>query len=136
MNLSDKYSVLIDLAKKHNLSVNEKSGVLKITGEVPNGDIKDEMWRIYNQLDPSFKSSDLVLNVEVKSREGDKVRVVTQSGNLNIRKTPGTDEEIVAKAAHGETLTLLNKVNDQWWFIRTQAGVEGYCYAQYLEAIK
>ena len=135
MILSDKYSVLIDLAKKHNLSVEEKSGVLKITGEVPTGDIKDEIWSKYNQLDPNFKSGEVVLNVEVKSTEGGKVKVVTQSGNLNIRKTPGTDQDVVAKAAHGETLTLLSKVNDQWWFVRTKDGVEGYCYAIYLEAI-
>lgn len=135
MILSDKYKLLIDLAKQHNLSVNEKSGVLKITGEVPNGDVKDEMWRIYNQLDPNFKSGEVVVNVEVKSKQGDKVKVVTRSGNLNIRKSPGTDEEIVAKAAHDEILTLLSKVNDQWWFIKTKEGVEGYCYARYLEAI-
>lgn len=135
MILSDKYSALIDIAKKYNVTVNENNGVLKITGEVPSGDIKDEMWRIYGQLDPNFKSGEVVLNVKVKSRLGDRVKVVTQSGNLNIRKAPGTDEEIVAKAAHGEILTLLNKVDDQWWFIKTHTGIEGYCYAIYLEAI-
>lgn len=135
MNLLNKYRALVDLAKLNNLALKEENGVLKITGEVPNGIIKEEIWKIYNQLDPNFKSGEIVLNVEVKSRDGDKVKVVTQSGNLNIRQAPGTEQYLVGKAAHGEILTLLKKVNKQWWYIRTNEGVEGYCYAQYLEAI-
>ena len=135
MYLSDKYSALVNLAKKNALAVKEENGVLKISGEVANGEIKDEMWKVYNQLDPNFKSGEILLNVEVKSNIGDKVKVVTQSGNLNIRQEPGTEQHLVGKAAHGEILTLLRKENNQWWYVRTNEGVEGYCYAQYLEAI-
>ena len=135
MNLSDKYSALVNLAKKNALAVKEENGVLKISGEVANGEIKDEMWKVYNQLDPNFKSGEILLNVEVKSNIGDKVKVVTQSGNLNIRQEPGTEQHLVGKAAHGEILTLLRKENNQWWYVRTNEGVEGFCYAQYLEAI-
>lgn len=133
--LMNKYNALVDLAKQHGVSVKEENGVLRIIGEVPNGEIKDQMWKVYNQLDPYFKSGEVMLNVEVKSREGDKVKVVTQSGNLNIRQRPGTEQHLVGKAAHGEILTLLKKVDKQWWYIRTDEGVEGYCYAQYLEPI-
>ena len=135
MNLLDKYSALVDIAKQYNVSVNEINGVLKIVGEVPSAEVKDEMWKVYKQLDPNFRSGEIVLNVEVKSSEGDKVRVVTQSGNLNIRQSPGTEQHLVGKAAHGEILTLLKKVDNQWWYIRTEEGLEGYCYAQYLEPI-
>ncbi|MDD2476046.1 MAG: SH3 domain-containing protein [Dysgonamonadaceae bacterium] len=135
MALLDKYKELVDLAKQSNVIVKEENGVLRITGEVSNADIKDKMWKIYNQLDPNFKSGEVVLNVEVKSREGSKVKVATQSGNLNIRQAPGTEQYLVGKAAHGEVLTLLKKVDNQWWHIRTNEGLEGYCYAQYLEAI-
>jgi uncharacterized protein YgiM (DUF1202 family) len=135
MNLLDKYSALVEIAKRYNVSVNEKNGVLKIVGEVPSAEVKDEMWKVYKQLDPNFRSGEIVLNVEVKSSEGDKVRVVTQSGNLNIRQSPGTEQYLVGKAAHGEILTLLKKVDNQWWYIRTEEGLEGYCYAQYLEPI-
>ena len=136
MALLQKYSALVNLAKQHNVSVKEENGVLRFIGEVANAEAKDEMWKIYNQLDPNFKSGEVVLNVEVKSREGDKVKVVTQSGNLNIRQKPGTEQNTVGKAAHGEILTLLRKTDDQWWYVRTKDGVEGYCYAQYLEAVK
>ena len=135
MTLSDKYRALIDIANQHNVSVSEVNGVLKLSGEVPNGAIKDELWEIYGKLDPHFKSGDVVLNVQVKSRQGDKVKVVTESGNLNIRQSPGTEQHLVGKAEKGEVLTLLNKVDKQWWHIRTEEGLEGYCYAQYLEAI-
>lgn len=133
--LMEKYSALVNLAKQHGVSVSEENNVLHITGEVPTGNIKDKLWKIYNQLDPNFKNNEIVLNVEVKSREGNKVKVVTQSGNLNIRQGPGTEQYLVGKAAHGEILTLLKKVNKQWWYIRTEEGVEGYCYAQYLEPV-
>ena len=135
MELLEKYSALIDMAKQYNLAIESNNKVLKISGEVPSGDVKDRIWDIYKQLDPHFKSNDLVLNVEVKSREGSKVKVVTQSSHLNIRQAPGTEQYLVGKAEKGEVLTLLNKVNKQWWHIRTKEGVEGYCYAQYLEAI-
>ena len=135
MTLMDKYSALVSLAKQHGVSVNEEKGVLRIIGDVPNGDVKDKMWEIYNQIDPNYKSNEVMLNVEVKSLEGDKVKVVTQSGNLNIRKGPGTEQQLVGKVSHGEILTLLRKENDQWFYVRTKEGVEGYCYSQYLESI-
>ena len=135
MTIMDKYSALVSLAKQHGVSVNEEKGVLRIIGDVPNGDVKDKMWEIYNQIDPNFKSNEVMLNVEVKSLEGDKVKVVTQSGNLNIRKGPGTEQQLVGKVSHGEILTLLRKENDQWFYVRTKEGVEGYCYSQYLESI-
>ena len=135
MALMDKYATLISLAKQHGVSVVEEKGVLRIKGDVPSGDIKDRMWELYDQIDPNYKSNEVMLNVEVKSVEGDKVKVVTQSGNLNIRKGPGTEENLVGKASHGEVLTLLRKENAQWWYVRTKEGVEGYCYAQYLEPI-
>ena len=135
MALIEKYSALVALAKQHNVSVKEENGVLNIKGEVNSAKAKDELWKLYNQLDPNFKSGEILLNVEVKSNEGDKVKVVTESGNLNIRQAPGTEQYLVGKAQKGEVLTLLNKVDKQWWHIRTEEGLEGYCYAQYLESI-
>ena len=69
MALTDKYSALIAIAKQHNVSVKEDNGVLRIKGEVPTTEVKDEMWKVYNQLDPNFKSGEVVLNVETKSLE-------------------------------------------------------------------
>lgn len=135
MALMDRYRALVNIAKQYNVPVKEENGVLKFVGEVSSSEEKDEMWKIYNQLDPNFKSAEIVLNVVVKSREGDKVKVVTQSGNLNIRQSPGTEQYLVGKVAQGEILTLLKKENNQWWYVRTAEGLQGYCYSKYLEPI-
>lgn len=135
MMLQHKYKELVDIARQYGASVKEEAGVLKVDGEVPSADVKDKMWAIYEKIDPNFRSADLVLNVNAKTVVGGKVKVVTKSSNLNIRKGPGTDQPIVGKAAHGDTITLISKFNDQWWLVRDNDGEEGYCYAQYLEPI-
>lgn len=138
MALSEKYKSLIDAAQAAsvaNLNVAEADGVLHVSGEAPTGAVKDQLWDIYNKIDPNFLAGDLVLTItSANAAEGNKVKVVTESSNLNIRKGPGTDQPIVGKAAHGELITLINKSNDQWWLVKTNDGEEGYCYSQYLSA--
>lgn len=135
MSLQDKYKQLIDTANASgisNLQVKEEGNVLHIDGEAPTGAAKDKLWEIYGQIDPDFRAGDLIMNVDVAASAGSKAKVTTDSTNLNVRKGPGTDQPIVGKAAHGEIVTLQNKTNDQWWLIKTDSGVEGYAYAQYL----
>jgi uncharacterized protein YgiM (DUF1202 family) len=140
MALQDKYKELIDAAQASgtaNLQVSELDGVLHINGEAPNGAAKDKLWDIYGKIDPNFLTGDLVMNINVATAvEGAKLKVVTESSNLNIRKGPGTDQPIVGKAAHGETVSLISKKSDQWWLVRTDAGEEGYSYAQYLKPVE
>ena len=123
------------MANSNNLSVNNNGKVLKIDGEVSSPFIKDNMWQIYQKIDPNFKSNDVLLNVKSKVTEGSKVKVVTIESRLNIRQGPGTDQPIVGKAEKGAIITLINKTNDQWWLVRDNDGEEGYCYSQYLEPI-
>ncbi|GEO08227.1 SH3 domain-containing protein [Segetibacter aerophilus] len=136
MALQEKYKELIDAAAAagvQNLQVREQDNVLYIDGEAPSGQVKDNLWNIYNKIDPDFRAADVIMNVNVSAMSaGSKATVTTQSSNLNVRKGPGTDQPIVGKAAHGETVTIVSKTNDQWYLVRTDAGEEGYCYAQYL----
>ena len=136
MALQDKYQQLINAANTsgvNNLQVREQGNVLYIDGEAPNGQVKDNLWNIYNQIDPDFRSADLIMNIDVSAMSsGDTATVTTESSNLNVRKGPGTDQPIVGKAAHGSSVTIVSKTNDQWWLIRTENGEEGYAYAQYL----
>jgi uncharacterized protein YgiM (DUF1202 family) len=135
MSLQDKYKQLIDTANASgisNLQISEQDNVLHIDGDAPNGAAKDKLWEIYGQIDPDFRAGDLILNVNVAASAGAKAKVTTDSTNLNIRKGPGTDQPIVGKAAHDEIVTLQSKTNDQWWLVKTDGGVEGYAYAQYL----
>ena len=136
MALNTKYKELTDAAAASgvlNLQVREQEGVLYIDGIAPNGKVKDQLWAIYDKIDPNFLSGDVVMNVKVSDAvPGSKAKVTTEKSNLNIRKGPGTDQPIVGKAAHHDFVTLVSKTNDQWWLVRTKNGEEGYAYAQYL----
>ncbi len=135
--LQAKYQELISAATTsgvQNLQVREQGNVLYIDGQAPSGQAKDNLWSIYNRIDPDFRAGDLIMNVDVAAvATGTRARVATESSNLNIRKGPGTDQPIVGKAAHNAEVTLINKTNDQWWLVRTDSGEEGYAHAQYLK---
>jgi len=139
MALQDKYQTLIAAANSGgatNLQVREQDNVLYIDGEVPSGEVKDQLWAVYDKIDPDFRSGDLVLNINVAAAApSTRLKVTTESSNLNIRKGPGTDQPIIGKAAHESVVTLLSKYNDSWALIRTDAGEEGYCATQYLTQV-
>ncbi len=136
MELREKYKELINVAQQYSTNVKEENGVLYIKGTVPSSSIKDKLWDIYGQIDPNFKGNDLVMNIDVHAEQGGKIKIATKESNLNIRKEPSTESEIVGKAPNGSIVTLVDKTNDSWWLIRTDDGVEGYCYVQYLEPIQ
>lgn len=139
-SLQSKYKPLTDAAAAsgvQDLQVREQGGVLYIDGTAPNGAVKDQLWDIYGKIDPNFMAGDVVMDVKVTMDASvSKVKVVTETSNLNIRKGPGTDQPIVGKAAHNEVITLVSKSNEQWWLVRTDDGEEGYAYASYLEAVQ
>lgn len=134
--LQEKYAELVNTANASgatNLAVRAQDNVLYIDGEVPTGEVKDKLWSIYDKIDPDYRSGDLVLNLNVSpAAPSTKLKVTTQSSNLNIRKGPGTDQPIIGKAAHLSEVTLLSRYNDEWALIRNDSGVEGYCALQYL----
>lgn len=137
MALQDKYRQLIEAARSGGVSdiqVREQNNVLYIDGNAPNGNVKDNLWAIYNSIDPDFRAGDLVLNVNVGMKAGSRARVATETSNLNIRKGPGTDQPIVGKAAHNEIVTVLSSANEQWSLVKTVNGEEGYVYSRYLAA--
>jgi uncharacterized protein YgiM (DUF1202 family) len=135
MGVQQKYEELINAARSagvKDLQVREQNNVLYIDGEAPTGQVKDQLWNIYNRIDPDYRSGDLVLDVNATNVVGSKAKVITESSNLNIRKGPGTDQPIVGKAAHDSLVTVVNQTNDQWTLIRTDDGKEGYVFNQYL----
>ncbi len=138
MALQDKYAELIQTATSlsvANLSVAEQDGILHISGTAESTADYDALWALYNKIDPSMTSGDLIMNIDIKADAGAQLKVITDSTNLNIRNTPTTDGEIVGKAAHNEVVTLVEKTDDSWWKVRTNAGEEGYAYAQYLSPL-
>ena len=134
--LEQKYAELISAAKSSgvsNLAVRAQDNVLYIDGVVPSGEVKDKLWGVYEKIDPDFRGGDLILNLNVSpAAPGTKLKVTTQTSNLNIRKGPGTDQPIVGKAAHLSEVTLLSKYNGEWALVRSANGEEGYCSLKYL----
>ena len=139
MPLQDKYRELVDAATSvgvKNLQVREQDNVLYIDGEA-NGSAKQQLWDIYEKIDPDYSSGDLMLNINSVAgvAEGSRLKVTTNNSNLNIRSGPSTNDDIVGKAARHELITLVRKENDQWWYIKTDEGEEGYCFTQYLTPV-
>ncbi|MDR0661012.1 MAG: LysM peptidoglycan-binding domain-containing protein [Prevotellaceae bacterium] len=67
MALKEKYDNLINYAqqpKVDNLSISENNNVLCISGSASN-EVKDHIWRLYNQIDPDMRAGDLVLDIKV-----------------------------------------------------------------------
>ena len=68
MALQNKYQPLIEAAERagaKNLQVRQQNNVLYIDGEVPSESVKQQLWDKYNQLDPDYRSGDLILNLNV-----------------------------------------------------------------------
>ena len=68
MALQDKYQELISFATNSgatNLSVTEQGNVLYVTCTAPTNQVKDQIWNVYEKLDPDMRSGDMVLNVSV-----------------------------------------------------------------------
>ncbi len=138
MAVQEKYAELIQSASTlgvANLAVAEQNGVLHVSGTAKSTADYDALWALYNKIDPSMASGDLMMNIDIKADAGAQLKVTTDSTNLNIRSTPTTEGEIVGKAAHGEVVTLVEKTDDSWWKVRTNDGEEGYAYAQYLSPL-
>ena len=64
-----------------------------------------------------------------------QMQVITEESNLNVRKGPGTDYEIIGKAAHNSNVQLLKRADEKWYLVRTADGVEGYCSKYYLKQL-
>jgi len=138
MALQDKYAELIQTATRlgvANLAVAEQDGVLHISGTAKSTADYDALWALYDKIDPSMTSGDLMMNVDIKADAGAQLKVTTDSTNLNIRSAPTTESAVVGKAAHDEVVTLVEKTDDSWWKIRTNSGEEGYAYSQYLSPL-
>lgn len=86
MSVQEKYQSLIDMANQvgvTNLNVTEGDGFLKIEGEAPSAEAKQQLWDEYNRLDPEYRSGDLVLNISAP--EATSSTYTVQSGD-NLSK--------------------------------------------------
>jgi LysM repeat protein len=79
MALQQKYSDLVKTAQSTgtaNLQVREQNNVLYIDGEVPSEAVKQQLWDLYNKIDPDYRSGDLVMNLQVAGGGSTEYEVV------------------------------------------------------------
>ncbi|HSK72652.1 MAG TPA: LysM peptidoglycan-binding domain-containing protein [Pyrinomonadaceae bacterium] len=66
MAVTDKYQPLIDKANQlgiSSLNTREENGVLHVSGVAPSAEAKQQLWNAYGQIDPDYRSGDLVLDI-------------------------------------------------------------------------
>lgn len=80
-------------------------------------------------LDPSTSAATEPAT-DATGEEMNKIMYVTAS-TLNVRKSPSTDSEVVAKYAQGNEAKVIGKYNADWYIVDA-GGVKGYCSAEYL----
>ena len=117
-----------------NMGVSLDKGVLTITGTVPDGPTAEKAAEALKKA-PGVTDVKNYLEVEDLTSKKIMMKVATKSSNLNIRKGPGTNFEIVGKAAHNSQVQLIKKMYNGWYFIRSENGVEGFCSTDYLASI-
>jgi nucleoid-associated protein YgaU len=79
MALQQKYSELVKTAQSNgtaNLEVREQNNVLYIDGQVPSEEVKQQLWDMYNKIDPDYRAGDLVMNLTVAGGESTEYEVV------------------------------------------------------------
>ena len=67
MPLQEKYQPILELANQNGTTYNlsEAEGVLHIDGNAPSEEAKQQLWDKYNEIDPDYRSGDLMLNISV-----------------------------------------------------------------------
>jgi len=82
MSLQEKYQPLIDMASSSGISdlnITEGDGFITIEGTAPSAEVKQQLWDEYNNIDPDYRSGDLVLNIT--SPESTTVTYTVVSGD-------------------------------------------------------
>jgi len=84
MALQDKYKEMLDYAKANqvsNLQVREQNNVLYVDGTAPSESVKDQVWNIYQKIDPDMKAGDLVMNIQVGQSQAAQASYTVKAGD-------------------------------------------------------
>ena len=130
------YNALLSAAgiKIPNLGISLEKGVLSVTGTVADGATAEAAVAALKKA-PGVTEVKNFLVVEDLTSKNIMMRVATKSSNLNIRKGPGTQYEIVGKAAHNSQVQLIKKMYNGWYYIKSVDGTYGFCSTDYLASI-
>ncbi|MDB5120627.1 MAG: peptide-binding protein [Sphingobacteriales bacterium] len=115
-----------------NLKVVNTNGKLTISGAVTDtGTAEKAVAALKSQ--PGISEVVNLLEIEDLTAKNIRMIVATQESNLNIRNGPGTTFEIVGKAAHNSSVQLIKRMYNDWYYIKTDSGIEGFCAKNFLK---
>ena len=115
-----------------NLKVANTDGKLTVSGSV--GDLQTaEKAFAALKSQPGILEVVNLLEIEDLTAQNIKMLVATKESNLNIRLGPGTGFEIVGKAAHNSAVQLIKRMYNDWYYIKTDSGIEGFCAKNFLK---
>ena len=101
MALQSKYQELINAAQSagvDNLQVREQNNVLYIDGNAPSEKVKNDLWDIYNKLDPDYRSADVVMDIKVAEGAMEEYEVVSGDSLSKIGKKYGVEWKKIYEA--------------------------------------
>lgn len=101
MMLQNKYQQLISAAQTagiSNLQVREQDNVLYIDGDAPSEKVKDDLWNVYNSIDPDYRSADVVMNLNVAEGASEEYEVVAGDSLSKIGKKYGVEWKSIYEA--------------------------------------
>lgn len=101
MSLQDKYRELTDLASQletTDLQVREQDNVLYIDGKVKSAADKEKLWNAYGEIDPDYRSADVVMNIEVEESVSREYTVEVGDSLSKIGKAYGVSWQDIFEA--------------------------------------
>lgn len=115
-----------------NFKASLQGDTLTITGTVPDGETAERAVQALSSA-PGVKTINNYLEVEDLTSQNIMMQVVTEHSNLNLRKGPGTNFDIVGKAAHNSKVQLIKKMFNGWYYVKAEDGTEGFSSTDYLK---
>ena len=101
MSLVEKYQSLVDLATSlgvSGLNVSEGEGFLTIEGAADSADSKKALWDKYNEIDPDYRSGDLVMNISAPEAASNTYTVQSGDNLSKIGKKYGVSWNAIFEA--------------------------------------
>jgi nucleoid-associated protein YgaU len=91
MSLQEKYQSLLDLANENGTTyqLSGDDNVLHVDGTAPSEDAKNALWAKYEELDPEFRSGDLILNITLGDAAGGGANTYTVESGDSLSKIGG-----------------------------------------------
>ena len=115
-----------------NLKVVNTNGKLIVSGNVSDLQAAEKAVAAL-KVQPGVTEVVNLLEIEDLMAKNIQMLVATKESNLNVRSGPGTDFDIVGKAAHNSTVQLIKRMYNDWYYIKTDSGIEGFCSKNFLK---